>query len=95
MSKALKRYGTYADMKWDEALARRIMDKPDYIRPFRHCNARLFYRDQLIVLVSYATPVAIATSDGQLMMLNPERFSNTTTRQIRWFLQDFCGIKNP
>lgn len=95
MSKALKRYGTYADMKWNMPFARRIMDKPDYIRPFRHCNAHLCYQDGLILLVSYDTPVAVAGYTGSLIMVNPERFSNTTTRQIRWFLQDFCGINNP
>lgn len=95
MSKALERYGTYADMAWDMAVARRITDNPAYIRPFRHCNARLFYREQHILLVSYATPVAIASCDGRLIMLNPEWFSNTTTSHIRWFLQDFCGINNP
>ena len=95
MTKALERYGTYANMTWDEAFARRIMDKPDYVRPFRHCNARLFYSGQHILLVSYATPVAIASCAGQLIMLNPKRFSNTTTRQVRWFLQDFCDINNP
>ena len=95
MTKAIERYGTYADMKWNEAFARRVMGKPDYIRPFRHCNARLFYSEQHILLVSYATPVAIASCDGRLIMLNPERFSNTTTRQIRRFLQDFCRINNP
>lgn len=95
MSKALERYGTYADMKWNEAFARSIMDKPDYIRPFRHCYARLCYQDGLILLVSYDTPVAVAGYTGSLIMVNPEWFSNTTTRQIRWFLQDFCGINNP
>lgn len=96
MTKALERYGTYADIKWDEAFARRAMDKPDYIRPFRHCNARLYYKDGLVLLVSYATPVAIAGGcTGRLIMLNPERFSNTTTRHVRWFIQDFCGINNP
>lgn len=95
MTKALERYGTYAGMKWNEAFARRIMDKHDYIRPFRHCNARLYYKDGLILLVSYNTPVAISGYDGRLMMLNPKRFSNTTTRQIRWFLQDFCRVNNP
>lgn len=95
MTKALERYGTYANMAWDAAVARRIMDNPDYIRPFRHCNARLFYREQHILLVSYATPVAIATSDGRLIMLNPERFSITTTSHVRWFMQDFCNINNP
>ena len=95
MSKALKRYGAYANMAWDEAFARRIMDKPDYIRPFRHCHAHLCYQDGLILLVSYDTPVAVADYTGSLVMVNPERFSNTTTRQIRWFLQDFCSINNP
>ena len=95
MTKALERYGTYADVEWDETFARRIMGRPDYIRPFRHCNARLYYRYGLVLLVSYSTPVAIAGYTGQLVMLNPERYSNTTTRQIRWFLQDFCGINNP
>lgn len=95
MSKALKRYGTYASMAWNEAFARRIMDKPDHIRQFRHCHAHLYYQDGLILLVSYDTPVAIAGYTGSLVMLNPERFSNTTTRQIRRFLQDFCSINNP
>ena len=95
MSKALKRYGAYANMAWNMDFVACIMEKPGYIRPFRHCNARLFYRDPLIVLVSYATPVAVATSDGQLMMLNPKWFSNTTTSHVRWFLQDFCNINNP
>lgn len=95
MSKALERYGTYADMKWNEAFARRVMDKPDYIRPFRHCNARLYYRDGVVLLVSYDTPVAIAGYTGSLVMLNPEWFSITTTQHVRWFLQDFCGINNP
>jgi len=95
MTSALKRYGTYADMKWNEAFARRIMAKPDYIRPFRHCNGRICYKDGLILLVSYNTPVAVAGYTGSLIMVNPERFSNTTTRQIRWFLQDFCKINNP
>ena len=95
MSEALKRYGTYADMKWNLTVARRIMDKPGYVRPFRHCHARLCYQAGLILLVSYDTPVAIADYTGRLIMVNPERFSNTTTRQIRWFLQDFCGIANP
>ena len=95
MTKAIERYGTYANMKWNEAFARRVMDKPDYIRPFRHCNARLYYQDGLILLVSYSTPVAIAGYTGSLVMLNPEWFSNTTTRHVRWFLQDFCGINNP
>ena len=95
MSKALERYGNYADMKWNMPFARRIMDKPDYVRPFRHCHAHLYYQDGLILLVSYNTPVAIAGYTGSLIMVNPERFSNTTTRQIRWFLQDFCGISNP
>lgn len=95
MTKALERYGAYANIKWNEAFARRIMDKPDYTRPFRHCNARLCYQDGLILLVSYNTPVAIAGYTGSLVMVNPEWFSNTTTRQIRWFLQDFCSINNP
>ena len=95
MSKALERYGTYANTDWDAAVARRVMDHPDYIRPFRHCNARLVHNGVLILLVSYETPVAIANCAGQLVMLNPERFSNTTTRQIRWFLQDVCKIGNP
>lgn len=95
MTKALERYGTYANMEWNEAFARFVMAKPDYIRPFRHCNARLYYKDGTILLVSYKTPVATASCDGRLIMLNPERFSNTTTRQIRWFLQDFCNINNP
>ena len=95
MTSAIKRYGTYADMKWNEAFARRIMDKPDYVRPFRHCHARLCYQGGLILLVSYDTPVAVAGYTGSLIMVNPERFSNTTTRQVRWFLQDFCGINNP
>lgn len=95
MTKALERYGAYADMKWDEAFARRIMDKPDYIRPFRHCHAHLCYQGGLILLVSYDTPVAIAGYTGSFVMLNPTWFSNTTTRQIRRFLQDFCGIANP
>ena len=95
MTKALDRYGTYADFKWNEAFARRIMAKPDYIRPFRHCHARLYYKSGIILLASYGTPVAIAGYTGRLIMLNPERFSNTTTRQIRWFLQDFCNINNP
>lgn len=95
MSKALKRYGSYANMAWNEVFARRIMAKPDYIRPFRHCNAHLYYQDGLVLLVSYDTPVAIAGYTGSLVMVNPERFSNTTTRQIRWFLQDFCHINNP
>lgn len=95
MTKALERYGTYADMKWNAQFARRIMDKPDYIRQFRHCHAHLCYQDGLVLLVSYDTPVAIAGYTGRLIMLNPERFSNTTTRQIRWFLQDFCKINNP
>ena len=95
MSKALERYGTYADMKWNMPFARRIMEKPDYVRPFRHCHAHLCYQDGLILLVSYDTPVAVAGYTGSLIMLNHEWFSNTTTRQIRWFLQDFCGINNP
>lgn len=95
MTKTLARYGTYADMKWNEAFARRIMAKPDYIRPFRHCNAHLYYQDGLILLVSYNTPVAIAGYTGSLVMVNPKWFSNTTTRQIRRFLQDFCNINNP
>lgn len=95
MTKALERYSAYADMEWDEAFARRIMDKPDYIRPFRRCNARLVYQDKLILLVSYNTPVAIADDTGRLIMLNTERFSITTTSHIRWFMQDFCGIYNP
>lgn len=95
MSEALKRYGAYANMAWDEAVARRIMDKPNYVRPFRRCSARLVYQGQLILLVSYNTPVAIASCDGRLIMLNPERFSNTTTSHVRWFMQDFCGINNP
>lgn len=95
MSKALERYGAHADMAWNEAFARRIMDKPDYIRPFRHCTARLFYKDELVLLVSYATPVAIASRDGRLVMLNPEQYSITTTSHVRWFMQDFCGINNP
>ena len=95
MTKAIERYGTYADMKWNEAFARRIMDKPNYIRPFRHCNARLLYKDGLVLLVSYDTPVAIAGYTGSLVMLNPIWFSNTTTSHVRWFMQDFCGIKNP
>lgn len=95
MSKALNRYSSYAKMAWDTAVARRVMDQHEYIRPFRHCHARLFHRGWFILLVSYNTPVAIANCVGQLVMLNPEWFSNTTTRQIRWFLQDFCGINNP
>lgn len=95
MTKALKRYRTYADMAWNETIARRIMNKPDYIRQFRHCNAHVYYQDGLILLVSYNTPVAIAGYTGSFVMLNPEWFSNTTTRQIRWFLQDFCHINNP
>ena len=95
MSKALERYGTYADMKWNEAFARRIMDKPDYVRPFRHCSARLVYKDGLILLVSYTTPVAVAGYTGNLIMLNPEQYSITTTTHVRWFLQDFCGISHP
>lgn len=95
MSKALEHYGTYAKMAWDAAFARRVMNNPDYIRPFRNCHARLFYQGGRVLLVSYNAPVAIASANGQLVMLNPERFSNTTTRQIRWFLQDFCGINNP
>ena len=95
MSKALKRYGTYANMAWDEAAARRIMDKPDYVRPFRRCSARLVYQGQLILLVSYSTPVAIANCAGQLIMLNPEQYSITTTTHVRWFMRDFCGINNP
>ena len=95
MSKALKRYCTYAACKWNMPFARRIMARPYYVRPFRHCNAHLYYQDGLILLVSYNTPVAIAGYTGSLIMVNPERFSNTTTRQIRWFLQDFCGISNP
>lgn len=93
--KALERYGTYADTAWDTAVARRIMGNPDYIRSYRHCNARLVYHGRHILLVSYATPVAIASRAGRLIMLNPEWFSNTTTRQIRWFLQDFAAINNP
>ncbi len=95
MTKAIERYVTYADMKWNETFARCMMAKPDYIRPFRRCNAHLYYQDGLILLVSYNTPVAIAGYTGSLVMVNPERFSNTTTRQIRWFMQDFCGINNP
>ena len=92
---ALKRYCTYAACEWNMPFARRIMDKPDYVRPFRHCHAHLYYQDGLILLVSYNTPVAIAGYTGSVVMVNPERFSNTTTRQIRWFLQDFCKINNP
>lgn len=95
MSNALKRYCAYADMKWNMPFAQSILDKPDYVRPFRHCNARLVYQDGLILLVSYNTPVAVAGYTGSVVMINPERFSNTTTRQIRWFLQDFCHINNP
>lgn len=95
MTKALERYGTYADFKWNEAFARFVMDKPDYIRPFRHCNARLYYKDGVVLLVSYKTPVAMAGYTGRFIMVNPEWFSNTTTRQIRWFMQDFCKINNP
>ena len=95
MTKALKRYCAYASMKWNEEFARHVMEKPDYVRPFRHCHARICYKDGLILLVSYNTPVAIAGYTGSLVMLNHEWFSNTTTRQIRWFLQDFCHVSNP
>ena len=95
MSKALKRYGAYADMKWNMPFARRIMDKPDYVRQFRHCHARIFYKDGLVLLVSYDTPVAVAGYTGSLVMVNPEQYSITTTTHVRWFLQDFCKINNP
>lgn len=95
MSKALNRYNTYSRVPWDAARAEFIRRNADHTRPFRSCNARLVHSGGYIMLVSYDTPVAVATMAGALVMLDPTHYSNTTTRQIRWFLQDYCGINNP
>lgn len=95
MSKALNRYSTYARMPWDPARADFIRRNADHIRPFRTCHASLVHSGGYIMLVSYNTPVAIANMAGALVMLDTTYYSNTTTRQVRWFLQDYCGINNP
>lgn len=95
MSKALNRYSTHARLPWDPARAAFIRRNADHIRRFRSCHASLVHSGGYIMLVSYDTPVAIANIGGVLVMLDPTHYSSTTTRQIRWFLKDYCGINNP
>ena len=96
LNKALLRYASHAREPWDPGTIADIMQNTERIERFRCCNARLHYADGWVILVSYNTPVALADAvSGQLVSLTLTRYSNTTTRQVRWFLQDICHIKNP
>lgn len=93
---ALERYAEYAHYKWQPNLVAELLASPfKRSEQFRSCHARLEYRGPYVILVSYNTPVAMAYACGTLHSINPQWYSNTTTRQTRWFLQDICAIKNP
>lgn len=95
-SKALQRYTSYAEYVWQDKLVADLRNSPSKrCEPFRHCHAYLDYRGPYVILVSYNTPAAMAFANGVLHSVNPNWYSTTATRQVRWFLQDFCNITNP